>query len=141
MWKSTYSNTFPNLKREDVWKAWIDVQHWPKWQNDIDSCEMIGEFKPGNLFFLKPKGMKPIKIILTEVQKESMFTDCTLFFGAKMYDKHILEDTPEGLKITQMIYVTGFLKFLWIKLIIQDIAKSVPAQIEALVKYVQTTKS
>lgn len=37
---------------------------------------------------LKPKGIKAVKITLTEIEKDRKFTDCTHFFGAKMYVTH-----------------------------------------------------
>ena len=78
---------------------------------------MDGVFKLGNYFMLKPKGVSPVKIILTEIDDGHKFTDCTNFFGAKMYDTHALEDTPDGLKLINTLVVTGPLKWLWIKLV------------------------
>jgi len=37
---------------------------------------------------LKPKGAPAVKIKLTEINEMQNFTDCTKFFGAKMYDTH-----------------------------------------------------
>ena len=87
---------------------------------------MEGSFEVGKHFILKPKGVRPVKIILTEIDDGHRFTDCTNFFGAKMYDTHALEETPEGLKLTNILVVKGPLKYLWIKLVAQNVADSVP---------------
>lgn len=83
---------------------------------------------------LKPKGVSPVKIVLTEINEGHYFTDCTAFFGAKMYDTHAMEDTVDGLKLTNKVVVTGPLKWLWIKLVAQNVADTVPEETESLVK-------
>jgi hypothetical protein len=94
---------------------------------------MEGSFAVGNHFMLKPKGAPAVKIILTEIVEGQKFTDCTKFFGAKMYDTHEIEETKEGLRLTNRLVVTGPLKFLWIKLVAQNVAATVPQEMESLV--------
>lgn len=134
MWIKTYSKTFKELKREDIWRIWTDINNWPKWHDDLDYCRLDGPFEVGNHFMLKPKGIKPVKIALTEINQGYSFTDCTSFFGAKMYDTHSMEETKKGLKITNTLIMKGSLKWLWIKLVAQNIADTVPQETEALVK-------
>lgn len=137
MWTKTYSKTFPGLKREEVWRIWTDVNNWPTWHGDLEYCKLEGTFAVGNHFFLKPKGVKAVKIMLTEINEGYSFTDCTSFFGAKMYDTHAMEETPDGLKCTNTLVVTGPLKWLWIKLVAQNVADTVPEEMEALVRLAQ----
>ena len=134
MWTRIYSKTFQDISKEDVWRIWTDINNWPTWHGDLDYCKLEGNFAVGNHFFLKPKGVKPVKIMLTEINEGYSFTDCTAFFGAKMYDTHTMEDTPEGLKLTNKLVMIGSLKWLWIKLVAQNVAVSVPEETEALVK-------
>ncbi|MCH9753749.1 MAG: polyketide cyclase [Alphaproteobacteria bacterium] len=134
MWVQTYSKTFKNIKKEDIWKLWTDINNWPTWHDDLDYCKLDGKFEVGNSFILKPKGVNPVKILLTEIHKKKSFTDCTSFFGAKMYDTHSMEETKNGLKITNKIVVTGALQWLWVKLVAQNVFKSTPKQIEDLAK-------
>lgn len=134
MWTKTYSKTFQGLKREDIWRIWTDINNWPTWHGDLDYCKLEGDFKVGNHFFLKPKGFQPVKIVLTEINEGYSFTDCTSFFGAKMYDTHAMEETVDGLKLTNKLVVTGPLKWLWIKLIAQNVADTIAEETESLVK-------
>ncbi len=134
MWTKIYSKTFQGIKRQDIWRIWTDVNNWPLWHTDLDYCKLEGEFAVDNHFMLKPKGINPVKIVLTEINEGYNFTDCTSFFGAKMYDTHSAEDTKGGLKLTNKLVVTGPLKWLWIKLVAQNVANSVPEEIENLVK-------
>lgn len=134
MWTKTYSKTFQGLKREDIWRIWTDINNWPTWHGDLDYCKLEGDFKVGNHFFLKPKGFQPVKIVLTEINEGYSFTDCTSFFGAKMYDTHAMEETVDGLKLTNKLVVTGPLKWLWIKLVAQNVADTIAEETESLVK-------
>ncbi len=133
MWSKTYSKTFQGIKKENIWRIWTDVNNWSKWHGDLDYCKMEGPFEVGNHFMLKPKGVSAVKIVLTEIKVGHSFTDCTSFPGAKMVDTHAVEETTEGLKLTNTLVVTGPLKWLWIKLVAQNVANTVPDEMEALV--------
>jgi hypothetical protein len=133
MWSRSFQKTYTGVTKEQIWKLWIDVNNWTRWHGDLDSCTMEGEFKVGNHFMLKPQGVSPVKIILTEVNPYHSFTDCTEFFGAKMYDTHAMEETPEGLVISHKVVVTGPLGWIWVKLVAQGVAADVPHEVDALV--------
>jgi len=141
MWTRTYSKTFEGIKREDIWFVWTDVNNWAKWHGALDYCKMEGPFEVGNHFMLKPKGVRAVKIVLTDLVDGFSFTDCTSFLGAKMYDTHSLEETTEGLKLTNTLVVRGPLKYLWIKLVAQNVADTVPEEMEALVKLARNSKA
>ncbi len=141
MWTKTYSKVFQGINREDIWRVWTDVNSWPKWQNDLDDCKMEGSFSVGNHFLLKPKGVKAVKIVLTKIEEGRGFTDCTKFPLAKMYDNHEMEETPQGLKLTHTLVVTGPLQWLWVKLVAKNVADTVPAQVEALVNFARSLRS
>ncbi len=134
MWVRSYSKTFQGINSEDIWRIWTDINSWPTWHGDLDYCKFDGNFVVGNHFMLKPKGVSPVKIVLTEINEGLNFTDCTSFFGAKMYDTHALEETKHGLLLTNKLIVTGPLKWLWIRLVAQNVADTVPEEMEKLVR-------
>lgn len=134
MWKRTFSKTYTGVKKETIWRLWTDINNWPQWHDDLEYCTMIGEFVVGNHFMLKPKGMGAVKIMLTEVTQGTSFTDCTTFFGAKMYDTHTVEETPKGVKFTNILVVTGPLAWVWIVLVARHVANTVPDETESLIK-------
>lgn len=134
MWTRTFTKVYPGLRKEAVWALWTDINNWPLWHGDLESCVMNGDFEVGNHFYLKPKGMKAVKIVLTDLKEGTEFTDCTRFWGAKMYDTHRLEEVEGGLRLTNILRVTGPLKRLWIKLVAQHVADTVEEETEALVR-------
>jgi hypothetical protein len=133
MWKQFHSKLYTNVKKENIWRLWTDVNNWATWHGDLDYCKMEGDFAVGNHFMLKPKGVRPVKIIITEINEGYSFTDCTIFPGAKMYDTHTMEETPDGLLLSNTLIVTGPLKWLWIKLVAQNVANTIPDEVDALV--------
>jgi hypothetical protein len=137
MYIREHSKVYQGIKKEDIWAIWTDVNNWPKWHGDLDYCKMEDKFEVGNHFFLKPKGISPVKITLTEIIEGKSFTDCTMFFGAKMYDTHSLEETSQGLKLSNKLVVSGPLKWLWVLLVAKNVADTVPSEVEALVKLAQ----
>jgi len=143
MWIKTYSKVYKDIKSEAIWQLWADVNNYLKWHDDLDYCKLNGAFSVGNHFILKPKGGPAVKIDIIELIEDEArgyrkFTDCTNFFGAKMYDIHELEETTEGLRITNTLKVTGWLSYLWIHLVAKHVANSVPKEMEALVNLART---
>lgn len=132
MWKQSHNKTYQNVSLKAAWDISSDVNNWHTWHDDLDYCKMQGPFEAGNYFLLKPKGVKEFKVTLTDVQEGRSFTDCTTFFGAKMYDTHAFEETPEGLKLTNTITVVGPLKWVWTMLVAKNVAKSVPNDMDTL---------
>lgn len=133
MWIRTHSQLYTGIKKEDIWALWVNVNNWAKWHGDLDYCRMEGEFAVGNFFMLKPKGAPAVKIVLTDIKPGSEFTDCTHFFGAKMFDTHTITETEDGLILSNKLVVTGPLRWLWIKLVAKHVADTVPDEVEALV--------
>lgn len=134
MWIRHHSKVYRDVKKDSIWRLWIDVNNWTTWHGDLDFCKMDEPFAVGSHFYLKPKGVAPVRIEITEIKEGASFTDCTIFFGAKMFDTPELEATPEGLRLTNTLTVKGPLSFLWAKLVAENVAKTVPEENDALVK-------
>lgn len=133
MWVRSHKKTYTGVKKENIWRVWTDVNQWSDWHGDLDTCTMEGPFAVGNYFMLKPKGMKAVRIDLVDVIEGKQFTDCTKFFGARMYDTHALEETENGLCLSNKLEVVGPLKWLWIKLVANNVAATIPDEMDALV--------
>ena len=137
MWTKTHSKFYPNVSPEAIWEIWTDINNWPSWHDDLDYCKLDGDFKVGNHFMLKLKGAPAVKIMLTKINEGQNFTDCTNFFGAKMYDTHSMELKDGGVLLSNKLVVIGPLKWLWIKLVAQSVANTVSDEMDALVYLAQ----
>lgn len=49
-----------------------------------------------------------------------------------MHGDNIVEDTPDGLKLTTTISISGPLSFICRKLVAEDVAEKLPQQTDAL---------
>ncbi len=138
MWEKIHSKFYKDVSAQEVWEIWTDIENWPKWHNDLEYCKLNGNFVVGNSFVLKPKKAPPVKITLTEINENKKFTDRTDFLGAKMFDTHIIDEKENGILLTNKLIVTGTLKWLWIKVVANHVANSVPEEMNALVKLAQS---
>ncbi|WP_294205035.1 polyketide cyclase [uncultured Chryseobacterium sp.] len=129
MWTRTFSTTTNEITKEQIWKLFADVNHWHTWDEGTEYAIISGKFEQGNFFVLKPKGGPEVKVTLIKTIENRMFLDLTQFPLAKMYDEHLFEDTPEGLKITNTITVKGVLGFLWVRLVAKNIVHSWPEDV------------
>lgn len=134
MWSKSFSKTYQNLTADQVCITWADVNNWHTYDLDIEWAKLEGPFATGNFFMLKPKGMSAFKIHLLEVIKHHKYVDCTQFFGAKMLGIHTMEQTSGGMRLTVTMQVTGWLSWLWIKLVAQGIVDGLEAQTDTLVE-------
>lgn len=134
MWTKSYSIVTREITKEQIWKLTTDINNWKKWDDTVEDSQLLGEFRVGNYFLLKPKGGTKVKIKLVEVIENKKFTDLTVFPLAKMYGEHTYEDTSDGLKISVTMTVKGILSFLWVKLVAKGIVDHLPADIANQIK-------
>jgi Polyketide cyclase / dehydrase and lipid transport len=134
MWTRSRALVTTEVTKEQMWKLFSDVNNWHRWDPGIEFARMQGSFEKGNYFMLKPKGGPLVKVELLETVVNHSFLDATRLPLAKMYDHHVFEETADGLKITNTISVKGILAFLWIRLVAQNIVKTLPMEMERQVE-------
>ena len=134
MWTKSHSVVTKDVTKEQMWRLFANVNEWHTWDEGIEYAKMEGKFERGNHFTLRPKGGPNVKVELLETVENKMFLDVTKFPLAKMYDEHLFEETPQGLKITNTITVKGILSFLWVKIVAQKIADALPSDMQQQIK-------
>lgn len=134
MWTKSHSIVTKEVTKEQMWKLFADVNNWHTWDEGIEFAKMEGKFEKGNFFTLRPKGGPNVKVELLETVENKSFLHVTKFPLAKMFDNHTFEETPQGLKITNTISVTGVLGFLWRKIVAQKIVDSLPNDMQTQIK-------
>lgn len=134
MWSKSHSVVTKAVTKEQMWNLFEDVNNWHTWDTGIEYAKLEGNFEKGNHFLLRPKGGPNVKVELLEVVENKRFLDVTDFPLAKMYDEHLFEETPDGLKITNTITVKGLLGFLWVKLVAKKIVDALPVDVQEQIK-------
>lgn len=133
MYKYKIQKSYKNINPSNIWLLWTDVKGWSKWHLNIKSSTAPISFEKGQSFILVPKKGLPAKVKLIEIIEGKSFTDCTLFFGAKMLVKHDMENKEGDLVIKTIIEVIGPLKFIWNKIVVSSVAQSISEETDRLV--------
>jgi len=133
MIQKTFSLVTTEVSKEQIWKVISNVNQWSTWDAGVEFSELQGNFETNSSFLLRPKGGPKIKIQLVEVREKSYFKDMTTFPLAKMYGEHWYEETPEGLKITVTMTISGILSALWYQAVMKDIVANLEKDQKALI--------
>jgi len=134
MWTQSYSITTTEVTKEQIWKLFTDVNNWHIWNSEIEFAKIEGKFEAGNHYFIQPKNGQTVKVNLLEVEENKHCLESGNFPLAKMYYDHLIEEIPNGLKITNTITMKGWLSFLWVKLVVKKIAAEMPAHVQQQIK-------
>lgn len=124
------------IGKKEVWELITDIDHWSEWDFNIEYSECIKN-KTGELslfkvkhriFFMTGRG------IVEEFRPYERFTLRIGLAGAKLYRKYVMEDTKEGLKVTIITSVSGFLAWLWNFLVVKRILRDTPEDLTIIVE-------
>ncbi|HAM98034.1 MAG TPA: polyketide cyclase [Marinilabiliales bacterium] len=134
MWTKSYTIVTKEVTKEQIWKLFTDINSWPVWNNQIELAKLEGKFEAGNHYLIQPKNGRIVKVTLLKVEENKHCLEFGTFPLAKMYYDHLIEETADGLKITNTIYVKGILSFLWVQLVVKKIAAEMPAHVQQQIK-------
>ena len=137
MWVKSHSIETNEITKEQIWKLFTDVNNWHTWDKGVAFAQLEGKFEKGNYFTFQPVGGPKLTIKIVEATENRSYTDLTNFPLAKMYGAHTIEETPNGLKLTTTMKVTGLLGFVWRKLVAQKIVNDLP---EDMLQQIKTAK-
>ncbi len=141
MIQKTFTLTTTEVSQEQIWKVISNVNQWSTWDGGVEFAELQGKFESNSSFLLRPKGGPKIKIQLVEVKDKTYFKDMTTFPLAKMYGEHWYEETPQGLKITVTMTITGILSPLWYQIVMKDIVAKLEKDQKTLIEAAKKVES
>lgn len=120
--------------RKEIWKLWTDVESWNKWDKEVEFSKLNGKFEQGMYGILKPRKGPKSKFILMSVKEEEEFTTRSFLPLAKMDFIHQIDEQNGELYITHGVRISGFLSFLFSKIIGEKIIKELPEAMNNLSK-------
>jgi hypothetical protein len=133
MWTTEVSRKTTATK-EQIWKFWADVSNWNIWDKEVETSELFGQFQIGSKGILKPAGGPKTKFEMTECTNFKSFTDRSVLPLCKMDFIHTITDTKDGHLITHKVIMTGFMTFLFSKVIGSKIKVGLPIAVEKLIE-------
>ena len=126
--------------KEQIWKLWADVSNWNIWDKEIETSELFGDFKAGTKGVLKPVGGPKTKFEMTECVNFNSFTDRSFLPLCKMDFIHTMTEFKDEIEITHKVVMTGFMTFLFSKVIGSKIEVGLPIAVEKLIEIAGKTK-
>ena len=133
----TATKVVEGITKEQIYSFWADVNNWAKWNDEIKSAELHGEFKEGNFFTLTLDSGQKVKIKLLKVEENKSFTDLTAFPLAKMYGIHEIIEKDGKIELVATIKIEGFLSFLWTKIVAQNVADSLCSDMDKMIDLIK----
>ena len=121
-------------KKEIIWKLWTDVPNWNIWDAEVVNAELFEQFQTGTKGILKPKDGPKAKFEMIECTNLKSFTDRSFLPLCKMDFIHSMTETNDGLEITHKVEMTGFMTFLFSKVIGNKIKVGLPIAVDKLIK-------
>ncbi len=112
-----------NASREQIWNVWIDVTNWRKWDKEIKSSYINGEFKVGTCGVLKPLKGPQSKFKIVSVTKCDEFAIQSFLPFTKMNFIHKIVEKNGELFISHSIEISGLLSFLFARIVGEKLAK------------------
>ncbi len=129
-WIKVYEVVTREATKEQMWKLFTNVNSWHVWNKEIKFAKIEGAFEAGNHYTIQPQKGPLVKVTLLDVVTQSRCLELGKFPLAKMYYDHTLEETTNGLRVTNTITVKGVLGFLWVLLIVRHIAAKMPEHVQ-----------
>ncbi|GLZ34510.1 hypothetical protein Lesp02_66970 [Lentzea sp. NBRC 105346] len=90
-----------------VWALYSDISQWTSWDQGLSEVTLDGPFEAGVSGKMTIPGQPAIDFTLTSVDPGREFTDETLFNGAVLRFRHVIEPVPGGVRVTHRVEITG----------------------------------
>ena len=120
--------------KEQLWNLWADVANWKSWDSTVVSSELYGDFNVGAKGTVKLAGGPKATFVITDCNPFETFTNSSYLPLCKVDFTLTLVETQDGVLVTYREEMTGFLTFLFSKVLGKKIEKGLCKGIEDLIK-------
>ncbi len=111
---SVESSIFSKAAPSIVWVTWKAVSKWPKWDKDLQACELSGRLANGSTVTLQPNRGPLIKSEIVNCVAGKHFTNVgKLPLWSSIAFKHELNTEAKQVKITHKIEFHGIVGILF----------------------------
>ena len=121
--------------KEQLWKLLADMEHWNRWDEDVQWCKLNGEFKTGIAYFLKRTGAPKLFGVIRNHEPLKRFTAVSYFMSlATIESTYQLIDVEDGVKLSHQVSISGHLAWLFVQLVGKRMCKGFPTAAGNLVR-------
>ena len=133
--KSYSYETTADLPPAVLYKAITAIGRWPEWDPELEWTRLPGAVEPGAGFTLKPKGGSEVAMTIVRAQAPALFVDDASLPLAKMRTQHQFQATSSGARIVVTITISGWLSFLWDRVVARKQAEAAAEQTSRFVAF------
>jgi Polyketide cyclase / dehydrase and lipid transport len=116
------------------YRRWVDHASWSEWSPDTEWVRLSGPVQKGAHGTLKPQGGPKVKFVIKELRPDREYTDTNYLPGARLIFQHTAQPTPDGCELEVTVTMEGPLARVWALLIGKNFRKSVPEDLDRLIK-------
>ena len=128
--------TIVDASPEQLFAAITNLRRWPEWDAELVFNEPDGTpLAPGSRFTLKPKGGPKVAMQVADLEDPRRFADVALLPLGRIRTTHEFTPTADGTQVRVSIETTGWLAFLWERLVARKLAGGTPHQTRVFAKF------
>lgn len=125
-----------------VWeKAYADATAWPRWNAELKTARLDGPLALGATARIVFRTGLRLRFRVVEFEDGRLFTDEARLPGARMGHRHLVEPTAGGSRLTNTIYIAGFLAPFWRRILGPAADRSLPDAQRAVVELAGADKT
>jgi len=136
MWEKQTKKAYIGVTKEAIWEVLSDVNRWPTWNPDMESCSLQGPFKEGVKLEIKAKNLPSVTLTIEKIVENHCLIDCAYLPGAKMYGKHEIYEIEGGVELVTTITITGLNSKMWVSILGEKVSGKSAKQMDDLVSRV-----
>ena len=121
--------------KELIWKHWSDVANWNSWDSTVEYSELYGDFRVGTKGMNKPIGAPKYEFVIIDCKPFESFTNRSYLPLCKVDFTVTLVKTHNELFVTHRVEMTGFLTFLFSRVIGRKMATGIKKGLEDLLAF------
>jgi len=110
-----------------VWeKAYRDADAWPRWNAELKSAHLDGPLALDAEARIAFRTGLRLRFRVVEFEDGHLFTDEARLPGARMGHRHVVEPAGGGARLTNTIYIDGWLAGVWRRILGPAAARTLP---------------
>jgi uncharacterized protein YndB with AHSA1/START domain len=85
-----------DVQPKAIWRAWTEVEQWPRWNADIERISIDGPFATGSTITMTPKGQETVELRIAEAVESERFVDEADVGGTIVRTTHLIDRRADG---------------------------------------------
>ena len=116
---------------------WIDHDTWPQWSPGTQWARVEGEVRLGARGILKPVGAPKSAFVISEYERDRVYTDRGAFPGATLTIRHTVQPEAHGSRLNVRVWLEGPLAWFWARTALKGLGAAVTDDLDRLIGIVE----